>query len=145
VLPEVGPRARRRERRLVAKVGKVVVTVAAAVADDREDRFDKVGGTERLTAALTEELTSTGRFDAGSPEVLQVTVTSYRMRSGAAVFMAGMMAGGDSMEVQVAVTDGTATFKQFKTGAGGVAGGLDQQSRFDRVAKAVAERVVAQL
>jgi hypothetical protein len=120
VLPEVGPRARRRERRLVAKVGKVVVTVAAAVADDREDRFDKVGGTERLTAALTEELTSTGRFDAGSPEVLQVTVTSYRMRSGAAVFMAGMMAGGD-------------------------AGGLDQQSRFDRVAKAVAERVVAQL
>lgn len=130
----------------VAKIGRVVVTVSDAVADDRETRFTKVGGTERLTAALTAALTKTGRYDASSADVLNVQVTSYRMRSGAAVFFGGMAAGGDHMEVVVTVTDGASTVKTYKTGAGSVmGGGLDQASRFDRVATAVAERVVAQL
>lgn len=130
----------------VAKIGSVQVTVADAVADDRETRFTKVDGVARMTAALTAELAKTGRFDASSPNVLNVQVTKYRMRSGAAVFMAGMMAGADQMEVNVTVTDKGATVKQFTTGAGSVmGGGLDQNSRFERVSAAVAERVVAQL
>jgi len=130
----------------VPKIGKVVVTMAGEVADDREARFTKVGGNERLTAALTAELTKTGRYDASSPNVLNVQVTSYRMRSGAAVYFGGLASGGDHMEVVVTVTDGASTLKTYKTGAGSVmGGGLDQGSRFDHVAKAVAERVVAQL
>jgi hypothetical protein len=130
----------------VSNVGRIIVTVAPAVAADREARFQKVDGTSRLATAVETELTKVGRFDRESPRVMDVVVTKYRLRSGASVLMLGMMSGGDMMEVAITVRERDRDLVSYSTGAGSVArGGLDQVSRFERLAHAVAERVVKQL
>jgi len=126
-------------------IGRVDVSLSGTIAADRAARFEKVDGPSRLATAIEAELERKGRFDRDAPGVLDVSVTKYRMRSGASVFMWGLYAGGDLVDVAVALRSGEHVVLGFTTGAGGVGGGFDQVSRFERVAKAVAERVVAEL
>jgi len=130
----------------VASVGRLTVTVSEVVSAGRMARFEKVDGPARLTAAVESELARVGKLERESTRVLELVVTQYRLRSGASVFMWGMMAGGDSIAVDVVVREGERTLRTYSTGAGSVAaGGLDQASRFERLARAVGERVVMEL
>ena len=131
----------------VATVGSVVVTVSEAVAADRQERFVKVDGPSRLTRAIESELTHAARLDRQSGRVLDIQVTRYRLRSGAAVFWFGLMAGADILDVKATVREGNRILKEYTTGAGtsGAFAGLDQVSRFEKLATAVSQRVVKQL
>ena len=131
----------------IVNVRSVVVTVSEAVAADRQERFAKVDGPSRLTRAIESELTRAGRLDRESGRLLQVQVTRYRLRSGAATFWFGLMAGADLLDVNVTVLEGDKTLEEYTTGAGttGAFAGLDQVSRFEKLATAVARRVVNNL
>ena len=131
----------------VATVGSVVVTVSEAVAADRQERFVKVDGPSRLTRAIESELTHAARLDRQSGRVLDIEVMRYRLRSGAAVFWFGLMAGADILDVKATVREGDRILKEYTTGAGtsGAFAGLDQVSRFEKLATAVSQRVVKQL
>jgi len=131
----------------VPNVGSVVVTVVETLPADRQERFVKVDGASRLARAVESELTRAGRFDRRSGRVLGLQVTRYRLRSGATVFWLGLMAGADVLDVRATVRDGETVLKDYTTGAGttGAFAGLDQVSRFEKLATAVAERVVKQL
>jgi len=131
----------------VATVGNVVVTVSEAVAADRQERFAKVDGPSRLMRAIESELTHAARLDRQSGRVLDIQVTRYRLRSGAAVFWFGLMAGADILDVKATVREGDRILKEYTTGAGtsGAFAGLDQVSRFEKLATAVSQRVVKQL
>ena len=79
--------------------------------------------------------------------MLDIQVTRYRLRSGAAVFWFGLMAGADILDVKATVREGDRILKEYTTGAGtsGAFAGLDQVSRFEKLATAVSQRVVKQL
>jgi len=132
---------------MVANVGSVVVTVSEALPADRQDRFTRVDGPSRLVRAMESELTRAGRLDRQTQRVLDIQVTRYRLRSGAAVFWFGLMAGADLMDVKATVREGDRIVEEYTTGAGttGAFAGLDQVSRFEKLATAVAQRVVKQL
>ena len=142
VSPEKSPTAG-----LVANVGSVVVTVSEALARDRQERFAKVDGPSRLTRAIESELTHAGRFDRQSARVLEIQLTRYRLRSGATMFWFGLMAGADVLDVKATVREGERILEEYTTGAGttGAFAGLEQVSRFEKLATAVAQRVVKQL
>lgn len=131
----------------VPSVGRVVVTMSSALPADRRSRLEAVDGPSRLARAVEAELRRAGRIAPQSSRVLTLEVTKYRMRSGATVFWAGLMAGGDFLEVAATVTEGDRTVRSFTTGAGtsGAFAGLDQVSRFEKVTGAVAQRVVKAL
>ncbi len=130
----------------VATVGSVVVTVSEAVAADRQERFAKVDGPS-LMRAIESELAHAARLDRQSGRVLDIQVTRYRLRSGAAVFWFGLMAGADILDVKATIREGDRILKEYTTGAGtsGAFAGLDQISRFEKLATAVSQRVVKQL
>jgi len=132
---------------MVANVGSVVVTVVETLPADRQERFGKVDGPSRLARAMESELTRAGRLDRHSGRVLGVQVTKFRLRSGATVFWAGLMAGADILDVRATVREGETVLEDYTTGAGttGAFAGLDQVSRFEKLATAVAERVVKKL
>lgn len=131
----------------VASVAKVLVTLADALDPDDKTDIDEVNGVPRLRAALEDELSRTGRLDPGSPNVLEVQVTDFRLRSGTIVFLVGIISGVDILGVDVEVRDGVRVLRSYSTGVGssGVAGGLSASSRFQPMADVVAERVVEQL
>jgi hypothetical protein len=131
----------------VPAVASVVVTVDESVPRDRQERFTKVDGPSRLTRAIESELTHAGRLDRQSGRVLEVQVTRYRLRSGATMFWFGLMAGADLLDVKATVRTGDQVLKEYTTGAGttGAFAGLDQVSRFEKLATAVSKRVVQQL
>jgi len=132
---------------MVANVGSVVVTVSQALPADRQDRFARVDGQSRLVRAMESELTRAGKLDRQTGRVLDIQVTRYRLRSGAAVFWFGLMAGADLLDVKATVREGDSILEEYTTGAGttGAFAGLDQVSRFEKLATAVAARVVKQL
>ena len=79
--------------------------------------------------------------------MLEIQLTRYRLRSGATTFWFGLMAGADILDVTATVREGDRILEKYTTGAGttGAFAGLDQVSRFEKLATAVAERVVKQL
>lgn len=131
----------------VANVGTVVVSVSSTLDADDKRIFDEVNGTTRLKAAVEGAVTKIAKLTPGSPRVLEVEVTGFRLRSGATVFWAGIMAGVDTLDVDVTVRDGAQVLRTYTTGCGssGIQGGLTSSSRFQPMADTVAERVAEQL
>ena len=131
----------------VPNVGSVVVTVSGAVSPDVKEIFDEVNGTKRLQVAVEGAGAKVAKLTPGSPRVLEVEVTAFRLRSGATVFWAGIMAGVDTLDVNVTVRDGDHVVRTYTSGVGssGIKGGLTSSSRFQPMADVVAERVAEQL
>ncbi|MFN2377274.1 MAG: DUF4410 domain-containing protein [Candidatus Binatia bacterium] len=128
-------------------VSAVVVTVNPRLPSDKQTRFENAEGPSRLERSLEAKLSQTGRLRRDSPNVLEVDVTSYRMRSGAAVFWVGAMAGADALGVTVTIRDGSGIVRTFPTGAAsiGAYAGLDQVSRLERLVEATALRILNDL
>ena len=131
----------------VPQVGSVIVGLSPDLPTDRRDRLNRLGATFMLKGALEAALAKVGKLDVQSPVALQVDITKFRLRSGATVFWLGAMAGGDFLDVRAAARDGDRTLRQVDTGAGSLGGfaGLTQDSRFEHLARAVADRVTKDL
>jgi len=132
----------------VSSFASVDVSVSPSLPADRRARLDAAEGTSRLKRSLEAKLGQTGRLDAASPYALEVTIESYRMRSGAAVFWVGAMAGADSVGVNVTVRDAhNAVVRTYSTGAGSIGAwsGLDQISRLENILEATARRILEEL
>lgn len=124
-----------------------MVSVSDKVDPDGQQIFSEVDGTPRLKQAVEKAVANVAKLNAASPRVLEVEVTGFRLRSGATVFWAGIMAGVDTLDVNVAVREGQQVTRSYTTGVGssGIAGGLTSSSRFQPMADVVAERVANQL
>jgi hypothetical protein len=131
----------------VSDVGAVTVSTADALDADRRTRFEKAEGASRLERAVEAELTRAGRFNRESPRMLDVQVVRYRMRSGATVVWLGIMSGSDLVEVKVTEREGDRVVRGYSTGAAsaGAYKGIDQVSRLESLATALAKRIVAEL
>ena len=129
---------------LVPQVGKVSVIPDPALAEDRQQRLEKLGAVFMLKGALEAALAKVGKLDPNSPVTLEVEIIRFRMRSGATVFWFGAMAGADLLDVRAVAHDGDRTLRTVETGAGSIGAfvGLSQESRFEKLIRAVAERVV---
>lgn len=131
----------------VPQVGSVVVTMSGELPKERQEQFEKLGGPFLMKGAFEAALARGGKLDAASPVALAVEVSKFRLRTGATVFWAGAMAGGDVLDVRAVARDGDRDLRRVETGAGSIGGlaGLTQTSRFARLVEAVADRVVKDL
>jgi hypothetical protein len=131
----------------VIDVGSIVVRYASSVATDDRKLLDEVNGGPRLKTAVEGELGKAAKLRSGSPRVLEIEVTEFRLRSGATVFLAGIMAGVDTLQVKVRVREGAQVVREFTTGdsTSGGFGGLSSSSRYQTMADAVAERLRTEL
>jgi hypothetical protein len=131
----------------VPSISRVTVQPGPSLPPERVQRFNAVDGASRLSRAMESALAKAGKLDPSSPRVLDVQVTRYRLRSGATMFWFGLMAGADLLDVTGTVHEGDQTVRTVSTGAGttGAFAGLDQVSRFEKLAGAVTERMMKQL
>src|SRR6185436_274150 len=114
----------------VADVGSVVVSSS----DEKRELLDKLNGIARLKTAIEGKVAEAAKLKSGSSRVLHVQVTDIRLRSSATMVWAGVMAGVDTLQVQVTVREGGQVVYQFTTGAStsgvGVVGNFPMDSRY---------------
>jgi hypothetical protein len=131
----------------VADVGSVVVSYA--ISGENRELLERLNGAARLKTTIEGKLAEAAKLKSGSPRVLQVEVTDIRLRSAATMVWAGVMAGVDTLQVQVTVRDAGQVVHQFTTGAStsgvGVVGNFPMDSRYQTMADAVAERIAKDL
>ena len=131
----------------VSDVGSVVVTIASPVTADAGQTLDEVNAGPRLKTAIEAQLGKTGKLKSGSSRVLEIEVIEFRLRSGATVFLAGIMAGVDTLQFRATVRENGRIVRQFVTGdstSGGFAG-LSSSSRYQTMADAASERLATEL
>jgi hypothetical protein len=129
----------------VGDVGSIVVTYASSISAADRKLLDEVNGGPRLKTAIESELAKAAKLRSGSPRVLEVELTEFRLRSGATVFWTGILSGVDTLQIQVKVRDGGRVVRQFATGdstGGGISPtGFSSSNRYQIMADAVAERL----
>jgi len=82
------------------------------------------------------------------PFKLQATIVDFRLRSGAAAFWVGAMAGADRMAVEITAQPETGEATNFKVNSNTVQGGMikpDPRQRINHMAKDLARKIAAQL
>jgi hypothetical protein len=101
----------------------------------------------RLSAAIRERLTMTGKLDAAGA-TLAVKVVSLRLRSTSAAVWLGVMAGSDHITASVEVSDHGKSVKSFVADASRTSGAMANPGaggRVDSMCDELAERLVEQL
>ena len=130
------------------QVNNVHVIYGDALNEEKTARLDKLKGKSMLADEIQFQLQSANRFQAAGDTKLDVTVTNFRIRSGASVFWLGMMAGVDVIDVSVAVVQNGQTIKTVTTGISTGLGGLayaSQDKRMKRMVDGLARRVLYEL
>jgi hypothetical protein len=137
----------------VGAVSDVQVTLrpGALDADAASDyRSNSISGTIRT--ALLSELSRKGKT-ASQGVTVEFAVTDFRLRSGAAVFWVGVMAGGDRLAGTVTVRRGATVLKSFEASAKGLEsawsgmalGRISAGSRADVFCRMIAKNIADQL
>ncbi len=130
-----------------AGAGRVTVNVdAAPLEGDRRDAFLEHRGSEKIGEAVMLELTASGKADRGTPFTVNITVIHFRLRSSQTGLWFGFMAGADKVGVSVSVVRNGAVEKDFGTDTSTAVAGLIRPgavSRFDRMVRTIAKRIVA--
>ena len=119
---------------------------ASALETDRRAAFLAHGGAARVGTAVLQELSSTGKRDAGT--TVQVKITRFRLRSGSNAFWLGAMAGADIIACSVEVFQGGNSTHSFKTDTSTIMGGLIMPgpvTRFNRLVAELARRIAAKV
>jgi hypothetical protein len=121
-----------------SSVGTINVARGAQMPEgDHTEQFDKYSAASELQAQLTSVLRKSGQFAEDGPIVVDVTVTDFRLRSGAAAFWLGAMAGADFIRADVTARRGGATIKTFSTDTSTALGGAASTSPTRRTARLV--------
>ena len=118
---------------------------ASELSGDRREVFLKQAGTKKITNKVLQKLWS-GAGKRQLPDVLNIRVTGFRLRSGSTGFWLGFIAGADRIEVTVEVVRGSAAAKSFSTNTSTAVAGIIRPGaveRFDRMVNTLAERIVA--
>jgi hypothetical protein len=110
--------------------GKVVIRLSDELAADTEKayRFQEL----RLEQAIERRLKANRLYDEQSPNLVEVVINGFRVRSGLNAELFGFMAGADSIEglVRLKTAEGK-VFNEFAVSAsyalGGRAGGRDER------------------
>lgn len=130
-------------------VSKVIANIDSSIAQDRLARARKYNLVSRIENKVSEDLQKTGNYDTNKGRVaLYITVTSFRLRSGAAAFWLGVMDGADILAVDVKVEQGNKTLQTFNTNTSTALGGLifpAPSERLNRMVKALSKRIIKDL
>jgi hypothetical protein len=127
-------------------IGRVEVRVDPSLNEEaRSVAIDKMAAPGKISTAVSELLRTQGRLDANAPTTLAITITAFRLRSGASAFWLGAMAGPDRLAVDVRVEKNGASLTQYQTDTSSVLGGIafaGMGHRFERLVKTIAQRIV---
>ena len=91
-----------------APVGTVKVALAPTLPASRRTAFAEHGGEAVVRQAIVDVFTERSHWDPSSSQVLQVTVTKFRLRSTTNAFINGYFAGIDMLEGEAELTMGSA-------------------------------------
>jgi len=105
-----------------------------------------------IRQALIDALSKKGQI-ADSGDLMEITVTDFRLRSGVAVFWIGVMAGDDYLAAKVTVRRGGVILKSFDASAKSsdsawsamATGRVTSNSRADLFCRMIAKRIVKEL
>jgi len=128
-----------------SSVGSINVARGAQMPEgDHTEQFDKYSAASALQGQLTSVLRESGQFAEDGPIVVDVTITDFRLRSGASTFWLGFMAGADYIKADVTALRGGATIKTFSTDTSTALGGAANTSptrRTTRLINSLAKRI----
>ncbi len=131
-------------------VNNVLVNIdELKLAEDRITSAKKYEINSRLESGVTTLLQEGSHFDAAKGDItLHITLTDFRLRSGASALWLGVMAGADRLAVDVSVSQQGKIVKTFQTDTSTVLGGLAlpaPSQRINRMAKTLSTRIVSGL
>ncbi|MCH7706986.1 MAG: hypothetical protein IH884_00760 [Myxococcales bacterium] len=124
----------------------IIVNVDAnALQAERRDVFLKQAGTQKIAEKVFEKLAAANLGSDRSPDVLDITVNHFRLRSGSTGFWLGAMAGADKIAVSVHVKRRGKVTKTFSTDTSTAVAGIIRPGsveRFNRMVNTLAQRIV---
>jgi len=131
-------------------VKEVHVDIDASKVDgERTAMANQYDLTGRLESGTRDLLQGNSHFDGSQGDsVVQITVTNFRLRSGASAFWLGVMAGADKIAVDVKVTQNGKLLKSYQTDVSTALGGMAlpaPSQRINRMATELSRRIVAQI
>lgn len=137
----------------VGAVSDVLVALKPGALDaDTETDYRANSMSGSIRTALLAELRGKGKT-APQGATVEFAVTDFRLRSGSAVFWAGVMAGGDRLAGIVTVRNGTTVLKTFEVSTKGnesawsgmALGRVSAGSRADVFCRMIAREIANQL
>jgi len=131
-------------------VKEVVVAIDESKVDaERIESARTYDLTGRIEGDTKSALQGGGHFDSSQGDiVLKVTVTNFRLRSGASAFWLGVMAGADKIAIDVSVEKNGEVVNTFQTDISTALGGMAlpaPSQRINRMSKGLSERIIASL
>jgi len=123
----------------------VPVTVEADSKLKAKDVAMKNDAPTRVTNFIACELE---KSKVAKPFKLEVTIVDFRIRSGAAAFWVGAMAGADRMALGVKVQPASGEPSEFRVDTTTIQGGVikpDPRQRINHMAKDLARKIASQL
>lgn len=89
--------------RIPAPLGRVDVTTAPDLPADRIARYRELDGDRLIRESIEGELARAGLLQPEAPTSIAVTVTVFRLRSGANAFVNGFFAGSDLLDGRIEI------------------------------------------
>ncbi len=132
----------------IAAVSRVVVSVLPDLDAGRAERLQQEEADAMLQRTIEGELSKGGRLTPDHGPSLEVTISHFRLRSTAASFWLGSMAGNDSMHIEVEVRDEEEPIKSFTLRRSSILGGVVLPAadvRLRRICEALASDIAQQL
>ncbi len=129
------------------KVGRLSVSIGDGLAENVLQVAEQFSIVRDLDAGVRRELADEGLSSSGSLSV-DVEIVGLRVRSTSAAIWWGMMAGADTITVQVSVTENGESIKNFQTGTSTVLGGFvygGRGKRITRMLNTLSKRIAAGL
>ena len=131
-------------------VKKILVAIDESKLDaERIDVAKKYKLGERLKGDIKAALQGDGHFDASQGNMaLKISVTNFRLRSGASAFWLGVMSGADKIAIDVSVEKKNKVVKTFQADISTAMGGLitpAPSQRINRMSKGLSERIISSL
>ena len=126
-------------------VNNISVVYDDKLKKNKTTRLDKLNAKTGISDKVSALLKSSNKWDASANRDLKITVTKFRIRSGATVFWMGFMAGVDLIDAKVDVMENGQVIQTVSTGISSGFGGMSQTNRFNRLVDGLSRRVLYEL
>ena len=126
-------------------VGSVEVDIdSQTLTGERKSVFEKLNGANQIKSFTRLKLEEQGLYNASSTNRLKITVSGFKLRSGATAALAGLFAGQDSVTARVSVGTPGNELHSFVVDEGsfGSIGSISRDSRSEDLFRNVAEIIV---
>ncbi len=132
---------------LTSNISSVNVVIGNIPAD-RRTAVENHKVASRIQNGVTELLKMQGKYTAKGTAQLDISVTAFRLRSGASAFWLGPMAGADYVSADIDVMENGKNTRTFSTSSSTVMGGMIKPSpsqRINGMAKDLSKKIIRQL